>query len=236
MGIIDIDSVATIFGSLADGYQSAEPFPHMSINGLFDPNVLRTINNEFLIPQAMSSHFTGAAEGGKFAESDITKMGPVTSRFLRECNSQPFLDALSIITGVDNLIADPALVGGGLHQTVRGGRLKVHSDFNVDVTHRFVRKLNLLIYLNDGWQEEWGGALELWDKDMTRAVVKVPPVLGQVAMFTCSDISYHGLPDPIDCPEGVTRRSLALYYYVDEGSIPEPRSTLWKERPGERFL
>jgi Rps23 Pro-64 3,4-dihydroxylase Tpa1-like proline 4-hydroxylase len=208
----------------------------MTINGLFNRETLRTINDEFLIPQAMSSAFLGVAEGGKFAESDMNKMGPVTQQFLRECNSPEFLSALSIITGVGNLVADPALVGGGLHQTVRGGRLKVHSDFNVDVTHRFVRKLNLLIYLNDGWQEEWGGALELWDRDMTRAVVKIPPVLGQVALFTCSDISYHGLPDPIDCPEGVTRRSLALYYYVDEGSIPEPRSTLWKERPGERFL
>ena len=236
MGIIDIEAIVAKFKGMAEQYQNAVPFPHMSTNGLFDEETLRTINDEFLIPQAMSTAFIGIAEGGKFAESDINKMGPVTQQFLRECNSQEFLDALSIITGVDNLVADPALIGGGLHQTVRGGRLKVHSDFNVDASHRFVRKLNLLIYLNDGWQEEWGGALELWDKDMTRAVVKVPPVLGQVALFTCSDISYHGLPDPIDCPDGVTRRSLALYYYVDEGSIPEPRSTLWKERPGESFL
>lgn len=236
MSLIDIDKITKTFTELADSYQNADPFPHMSVNGLFDEDTLRTIHDEFLIPQAMSSAFIGIAEGGKFAESDINKMGPVTQQFLRECNSQPFLDALSIITGIDNLIADPALIGGGLHQTVRGGRLKVHSDFNVDVSHRFVRKLNLLIYLNDGWLPEWGGSLELWDKDMTHAVIVVPPVLGQVAMFTCSDISYHGLPDPIDCPEGVTRRSLALYYYVDEGSIPEPRSTLWKERPGERFL
>jgi Rps23 Pro-64 3,4-dihydroxylase Tpa1-like proline 4-hydroxylase len=236
MSLIDIQSVTKKFAVMADAYQNAEPFPHMSVNGLFDEDTLREINKEFLIPQRMSGAFGGEIEGGKFTESNLDKMGPVTREFLAECLQTPFLNALSIITGIDNLIPDPSLLGGGLHQTVRGGRLKVHSDFNVSVDHTLVRKLNLLIYLNEGWQPEWGGALELWDKDMTAAQVVVPPVLGQAAMFTCSDISFHGLPDPIDCPQDVTRRSLALYYYTKEDSVPVPRSTMWKERPGERFL
>lgn len=236
MTLLDIEKITAKFTEMASDYQNADPFPHMSVNGLFDAEMLRVIYDEFLIPQEMSGRFHGEIEGGKFTESNIFKMGPVTQQFILECNSQPFLNALSIITGIDGLVADPALNGGGLHQTVRGGRLKVHSDFNVDASGTLVRKLNLLVYLNEGWQEDWGGALELWDRDMTRAVVTVPPVLGQVAMFTCSDISFHGLPDPISCPENVYRRSVALYYYAREDTVPAPRSTLWKERPGEQFL
>ena len=94
----------------------------------------------------------------------------------------------------------------------------------------------MLVYLNEGWQEEWGGSLELWDLDMTKAEVRIPPVLGQVAIFTTSDISFHGLPDPLQCPEGTFRRSVAFYYFTADGDTPEPRSTLWEERPNEDFL
>lgn len=234
MNIIDIDKVNTTFRYYSDDYQNAEPFPNISLSGLFQKAMLKTIAHEFIDSQLMSQAYKGEIEGGKFTESDINKMGPVTQKFIRDCNSPEFLKALETLTGIDGLVADPKLYGGGLHQTEKNGRLKVHADFNL--MDGMVRKLNMLIYLNEGWQEEWGGYLELWNKDMTEAVVRVPPVLGQVAIFTCSDISFHGLPDPISPPDGVYRRSIALYYYKKEDILPPERSTLWKERPGERFL
>jgi hypothetical protein len=94
----------------------------------------------------------------------------------------------------------------------------------------------MIIYLNDEWESSWGGELELWNEDMSEAVVKVPPKLGQVVIFTCSDNSFHGLPDPIAFPPDKFRRSIAFYYFTADGQVPEPRSTLWKERPGEDFL
>ena len=94
----------------------------------------------------------------------------------------------------------------------------------------------MLVYLNDGWEESWAGGLELWKSDMSEAVVTVAPKLGQVVVFTCTDESFHGLPDPIQCPEGTFRRSLAFYYFTADGTTPDPRSTMWKERPGEDFL
>lgn len=234
--VVDFEAVRATFARMANGYQTAEPFPHMAMHGLFDEGVLRDIAAEFPDPTSMAGRFTGEIEGGKFAESNYEKFGPVTQRFVAACNSGPFLSALSVLTGIDGLLADPYLAGGGQHQTGRGGRLKVHSDFNVHPTLPLARRLNLLVYLNDPWEESWGGSLELWNSDMTRAVVKVPPVLGQVAVFTCSDNSFHGLPDPLQCPEGTFRKSLAFYYFTAEGSSLEPRSTMWKERPGEDFM
>lgn len=234
--VVDFDAVNARFAAMAADYQGAEPFPHMSMNGLFDEQVLRAIVAEFPTPDVMAGHFSGEIEGGKATESDWSKFGPVTQRFVAACNSGPFMHALTTLTGIEGLIADPYLSGGGQHQTGRGGRLKVHSDFNVHPFLNLTRRLNLLVYLNDPWESEWGGALELWDREMTRPVVSVPPVFGQVAMFTCSDTSYHGLPDPLACPPGITRKSIAFYYYTADATSLEPRSTLWKERPGEDFL
>lgn len=234
--MIDFANVRDRFTSMAPAYQSAQPFPHMAVTDLFDDSVLRAVAAEFPSPEQMAGAFTGEIEGGKFAESDYSKFGPVTQQFVAACNSGPFLEAISVLTGIPGLLADPYLSGGGQHQTGRGGRLKVHSDFNVHPSLPLARRLNMLVYLNDPWEESWGGSLELWDRDMTKAEVVIPCTFGQVAMFTCSDYSFHGLPDALDCPSGTYRRSLAFYYYTAEGSSLEPRSTLWKERPGEDFL
>lgn len=234
--VVDLEAVAERFAAESAGYRSAEPFPHVAMTGVFDTDVLRAITDEFPDPQAMAGSFTGEIEGGKHAESDWSKFGPVTQAFVAACNSGPFLRALSELTGIDGLIADPYLSGGGQHQTGRGGRLKVHSDFNVHPFLNLTRQLNMLVYLNDPWEESWGGALELWDQDMTAAQVRIPPVLGQVGIFTCSDTSFHGLPDPLNCPPGTYRKSLAFYYFTADGQTPDPRSTLWKERPNEDFL
>lgn len=234
--VIDLDEVTRRFTEMGPAYQSALPFPHMTVNGLFSADVLAQVMGEFPDPSVMAGHFAGEIEGGKHTESDWAKFGPVTQAFVAACNSGPFMHALAALTGIEGLLPDPYLAGGGQHQTGRGGRLKVHSDFNVHPSLPLSRRLNMLVYLNDPWEESWGGGLELWNRDMTRAEVTVPPVFGQVAIFTCSDISFHGLPDPLQCPQGTYRKSLAFYYYTADGTTPEPRSTLWKERPGEDFL
>ena len=234
--VVDLDRVAEQFKALSPGYRSAKPFAHVAASGIFADDVLLEIAAEFPAAQKMAGRFTGEIEGGKFTESDWSKFGPVTQQFVSACNSGPFLRSLSELTGIDGLLADPYLAGGGQHQTGRGGRLKVHSDFNVHPFLPLTRRLNMLVYLNIGWEDSWAGALELWNSDMSEAVVTVTPTLGQVVVFTCTDESFHGLPDPIQCPEGTFRRSLAFYYFTVDGTTPDPRSTMWKERPGEDFL
>jgi len=92
------------------------------------------------------------------------------------------------------------------------------------------RRVNLILYLNEGWQEDWGGAIELWDRGMTRCVVKVSPLLNHAVIFSTNEDSYHGFPDPLTCPEGVTRKSVALYYYTEELAA-NARSTNYRARP-----
>jgi len=222
----DFQAIDTILSRLSEKYQSASPFPHVAIERVFDQDLLRTMEAEFPTPENMPGAFHGEIEGGKFTESNFSAFGPATQAFFGACNSGTFLQSLSRLTGIPGLIADPYLAGGGQHQTATHGRLKVHSDFNVHPFLNLTRRVNMLVYLNENWEPSWGGELELWDVDMTRAVVKVPPRLGQVVIFNTTDTSFHGLPDPIQFPPGQFRRSLAFYYFTSDAETPDPRSTL----------
>lgn len=166
-------------------------------------------------------------------------MGEMTRSLLYQLNSSTFITFLERLTNVDGLIPDPHFVGGGLHQIERGGFLKMHVDFNKHERLRLDRRLNLLIYLNKDWQEEYGGHLELWDKDVTQCSKKILPVFNRCVVFTTTDFSYHGHPEPLTCPEDRSRKSLALYYYSNGRPASEIRrghsehSTLFRARPGE---
>jgi hypothetical protein len=155
-----------------------------------------------------------------------------------ELNSATFTAFLSRLTGIADLIADPSLEGGGMHQTERGGFLNVHADFTMHHHQKqWRRRVNLILYLNEGWQPEWGGELELWDREMKRCAVKIPPQLNSVAIFNTDDTSFHGLPDPIRFPPGITRKSLALYYYtLETDPTYVAKSTNYQARPGQSRL
>lgn len=233
--MIDIKLLEDQFSSAAGVFQSAEPFPHAVFDNLFDPAILMSIAGEFPKPREMSQRFVGKIEGGKTSESDISNFGPITREFFFWMNSAPVLNALENLTGIQGLIPDPYLSGGGLHQTSSGGCLKIHADFNVHMRLRLVRRLNLLVYLNHDWNPEWGGELELWDGSMSRCVRRVHPGLGAVVVFETSQTSFHGLPEPLRCPNHLTRKSLALYYYTSSESLPEALNTQFRARPGERL-
>ncbi|WP_202803353.1 2OG-Fe(II) oxygenase [Pedobacter arcticus] len=134
------------------------------------------------------------------------------------------------------MISDPYFFGGGQHEIKKGGLLKVHADFNKHPQLKLDRRINVLVYLNKDWKEEYGGNFELWGKNMEQCVKKILPVFNRMAIFSTTDFSYHGHPDALNCPEDRSRKSLALYYYsngrpASEINIDqEKHNTLFKER------
>ncbi len=151
---------------------------------------------------------------------------------------QPSVNFLEKLTGISGLIPDPHYLGGGLHQIERGGFLKIHADFNRHSRLKLDRRINVLLYLNRPWEDTWGGHLELWDSTMTICADKIAPLFNRLVVFTTTDSSFHGHPDPLDCPPDVVRRSLALYYYTNgrpEREQSKVHSTLHQARPGEDF-
>jgi hypothetical protein len=133
------------------------------------------------------------------------------------------------------VVPDPHFRGAGLHQILPGGHFKVHADFDMHPRLDLRHRLNVFLYLNEDWDASWGGSLELWDRQMARMVTAILPVSNRLVVFTTTDDSYHGHPDPLACPEGRTRRSMACYYYTATQDNRVGHSTLFRERPGEKL-
>src|SRR5262249_6279584 len=146
-----------------------------------------------------------------------------------------FCHLLSEVFDIPELLPDPELVGGGMHQTGARGHLDVHVDFNYIEDRQLHRRLNILVYFNKDWKPEWGGNIELWDKDVKVCHQSLSPIFNRCVVFATSDVSYHGVT-AVRCPDDQTRKSFAAYYYTREappnwdGSI---RSTNFKARPDE---
>lgn len=208
-------------------YARAKPFPHIVLDNFFDPTVVEAVLEEFPEPKQIKWQRFDNEREIKLASSMEASFGDVTRLLLYHLNSITFLDFLSKITGIPNLIPDPSYEGGGLHQIARGGKLGIHADFNKHQRYNLDRRLNLLLYLNKHWKEEYGGHLELWDREMTRCEARVLPVFNRVMIFGTTDFTYHGHPDPLQCPEGVTRKSLALYYFSNGRPADETSGSHW---------
>ena len=221
--------------ALSRRYRENQPVPHIFLPDFLEPEVGRAIAEEFPGPQSEAwTHYQHQNEN-KLGLAKRECFPPELGAVADELNSPQFVNWLSRLTGIPGLVADPMLEGGGLHQSGRGGFLNVHTDFSNHHYHKhWRRRVNLILYLNPNWRDEWGGAIELWDSAMHHCVAKYPPLLNQALIFNTDDRSFHGFPEPLQCPEGASRKSLALYYYTVESSDHVAvRSTNYRARPGD---
>lgn len=222
----------------ADAYKSASPFPHIVFDDLFPEELLDHVIEEFPDENDSTWKKFNNDKEVKLASQGDEVLGPYTRAFINNLNSGTFINFLEELTGIKGLIPDPQLVGAGMHRIMPGGKLGIHADFNKHNSMNLDRRLNVLVYLNKDWDESYGGHFELWNHEMTEAVVKVLPVFNRMAMFTTTSTSWHGHPNPLTCPEDRSRRSIALYYYTvgrPEDEVHDSHSTLFQERPGEKF-
>jgi len=217
--------------SLRDKYASADPFPHVVLDGLFADAELDAVLREFPSPEQMRwTRFDNAQEKKLGFYHESSTISDTVRRFLDAMNGFEMLLFLERLTGIEGLIPDPYFGGGGLHQIEPGGFLKVHADFNVHPKLHLDRRLNMLIYLNKNWREEFGGHLELWDEEARTCRTRILPMFNRTVVFSTTDTSYHGHPHPLSSPPGVTRKSVSLYYYTagrPRAESPTPHDTLF---------
>lgn len=196
-------------------YMNNKPFPHIVFDNFFNPVFLKKVLAEFPdLPQLKRQITYKNPNELKTASVGAYDFGVATRELLNFINAEPFLEFIQKLTGItEPLIPDPYFEGAGYHQVNKGGFLKVHADFNKHVKTGLDRRLNLIVYMNENWEDSFGGHLELWDKQMLNCEQKVSPNFNTVLLFTTTDFTYHGLPEPLNCPEGFTRKSLAVFYY-----------------------
>ena len=226
--------------ALALEFKNAEPFPNICIDNFLDPEFALELSNsypDFSNARKMGHEFHKVNEKGKIQITDSTKFPAPVSQLHKELSSQEFINAMQILSGVDNLQFDGTFSGGGMHMTNRSGILDVHVDFNRLNSNGLFRRLNILIYLNEKWREEWGGNVELWDEQVKNCIKSISPILNRCVIFATSDHSFHGVT-AVDSPEQVSRKSFAIYLYSDQAdstSFSESHSTIFKARPEEKM-
>lgn len=215
------------------------PYKHLVIDGFFDQKMADLCLETF--PELDSPIWEHANDSDieiKFrstweSEFDIPD-GMVDA--IRILNSAPFLRAMSKRFGIDKVVPDPYFTGGGLNVTKPGGLLDVHVDGNYHDATGLNRRLNALVYLNKNWERDWGGEFGVYDEKGEECIKSVEPIFNRLVIFDSHDKSFHGLPAPLNFPEGETRKSMLLYYYTKDPrpgsqiSVEEPHSALWKKR------
>ena len=215
-----------------------EPFPYFCIDNFLVEDFANEVHDSFPAyqeAQKLGKEFIAVNEKRKIQITDSSKFPPAIKKLNDLLASEEYLQMWSELIGIPNLIADANLRGGGVHETNSGGHLDVHVDFNYNETTQSFRRLNILIYFNKDWKEEYGGYLDVWDKEVKTCYGAFAPKFNRACGFLTSEISFHGVT-PITCPPDIMRKSFATYYYTKE--MPdwwkgEKHSTVFKARPEE---
>lgn len=221
-------------------FANAKPFPYVKIDNFIAPEKAKAIvaaYPSFDTALGQGRTFTTVNERKKVQISDASKYAPPVAELNNLLASPEFLKDLAYITGIPNLLADEQLMGGGIHITGPGGRLDVHVDFNYIEDRQLHRRLNLLLYLNQPWQESWGGQFQLWDKDVKNCAATFEPAFNRCVIFETNEISFHGVI-PVSSEAPAPRRSFATYYYTKEAPAHwtgVSHSTIFKARPEEKL-
>lgn len=201
----------SVQAELRSQFLRATPFQHVMLDDVFDLETVRAVAAEFPLARH-NARFMDHTSRLKFSCDDWESFPPRTSELVGFLNCGTFMKFLVAVTGIDDLISDPYLFGGGMHETFPGGFLKMHTDFNFHRVLKLDRRINALLYLNEGWQREWKGELLLAGRDM-RNPISIEPLINRLVIFNTNDHSFHGQPDPNCFPEGNSRKSIAMYYY-----------------------
>jgi Rps23 Pro-64 3,4-dihydroxylase Tpa1-like proline 4-hydroxylase len=231
-GLLDAERVKEKGLDLRASYLAALPFPHIAIDDFLPSALLDRCLAEFPVSTTAEESFDRRQERLKqsFSPDRLTES---SRQLFYSFNSRPFIQVIENICGIRGLIPDPYYLGGGFHEILQGGHLSVHADFNHHVPMNLERRINVLIYLNKDWKEDYGSQLELWDTGMQRCVKSYVPSFNRCVIFNTTSHSNHGNPHPVAHPAGVPRRSVALYYYTatwDE--TKRTHTTQFRTRPG----
>jgi len=205
---------------LRDEVANAQPFPHLVVHDWFDPLLLELVREEFDLYRASNWKLYFDDLQNVRRSATYQGFGPASEIYFAIVNSGWFVDLLAQISGVEDLLPDPQLYGGGLHETRAGGKFGIHRDFDRHVRHGLDNCMVFMTYLNKDWDPAWGASLELWGGEPPHCMRSIPPELGTSVLLLHGPNSFHGHPLPMTTPDGVTRRSVATYYYHNRDAVP----------------
>jgi len=238
MNYIDLASLNDRLPQLKEEFNSKKPFRYLMFDQFFPEAIAEKILDSYpTITDGMWDGVTYLDQKNKFQKTEFEK-DSVLEKVFQDFNSAEFLKWLNQLTDIEeDLIGDEDLFGGGLHQSINGAFLNVHVDYNIHPKTKYHRRLNVLVYMNKDWKDEYEGHLELWDLsgDDKKQIGKYAPLFNRCVIFETNEISFHGHPKPLNTPEGINRKSLATYYYTKtrpDNEIADEHNTIYVNTEG----
>lgn len=222
-----------------EAFLAAKPFRHVVIDDFFEPAFAERLLAEFPSFDPKLAVAEAGTVGGKAVNTRIAEISPSYQQLYEAIAARPFLDLVSRLSGIPDLILDPKMFGGGTHDNQHGQELDPHVDFNYDEAMQLHRRLNLIVYLNKGWKSEWGGALEIHSnprRPFENQVSRYDPLFNRCVMFETNEYSWHGFPRLNLPPEERyrSRKSISIYLYTKERPAEEiapMHGTFYVQRP-----
>jgi hypothetical protein len=220
----------TNINRLNEVFVGTPPFPLIALDNFLPQDLAKKMEQECnSIPDHLWTKFT--RRGSYMQECVNMDVAPVANEFVNQMHSQAGMTWITALTGIKDLIPDPYLVGAGYSRIGSGSSLKIHTDFNWNETIKVHRMLSFIIYLNSNWKEEWGGHLQFNDFQNKNVIQRIPPQFNRAVFWRHHKKGFHGFPDPLTCPENITRNAFRLFFYVsnaqhDSKDLPH-RSLYW---------
>lgn len=198
-------------------FDSGIPCKHIVLDDFFTPRVAAELFENFPSLESLKVVRKSLNEN-KREDYHFERWHPTFSEVRDLLITEAMGEWMSKVTGIDGLFTNTDPLGQGIHQGGVGSFLDVHIDVNVNVAKKLWRRINLLVYLNRDWKPEYGGDVELWNKDMTECVVKYPPLYNKAVIFLTDENSPHGY-SKLNIPEGESRKSYYAYFFtpMEEG-------------------
>lgn len=238
MSFIDLGKIELAKQSISNDWNDPKkPFKYFVYDDLFTPEAAELVMSEYPTTEQQGwDNTTYINQKNKYTKTTFDE-GTVLDQVFKEMNGPQFLKIMEEITGIPALIADPKLFGGGLHQSTKGAFLDVHVDFNYHPETNYHRRMNIIVYMNKDWKKEYNGYLELWDMETKTQLEYVEPKFNRCVVFETNEVSFHGHPKPLNTPQGVSRKSLALYYYTKDrpaNEISKDHNTIYVNTEGAK--
>lgn len=224
---------------LREDYVNAEPWPHVVVTDVFPSELVQQVCSEVRRLDRSQMRVSHTTRHTKLETTARDQLGPATLALQDYLDGPEFLESISNLTGIADLQPDPSHYAAGVHETPEGGKTMVHIDFARHPETHLHHRVNVLLYLNPEWQDDWGGQLELWPTDMSRVGARIQPLANTMVIWETHGGTLHGLPDPVAGPPGTSRFALASYYYTAEAApLPVDRAALgtFVARPGDSRL
>lgn len=223
---------------LAKRFHPRAPFRHVVIDDFFTGAYAARVSEEFPPFERGNARNESGDMGHKSIVEKIRGLGAAYGALDDLVRSRDFLDLIGRITGIDGLLYDPWYFGGGTHENRQGQDLDAHVDFNRHPVNRWHRRLNLIVYLNREWRDDWGGSLQLHGdpRSADDRIITITPLFNRAVIFETTETSWHGFPRITlpDDRQGLTRKSIALYFYTKDRPAEETagmHSTIYVDAP-----